>query len=48
MTATLILRVDVDAPVEHTWAGATDWAWSLVDAWLEANAETDAALRRSA
>jgi len=26
MTATLILRVDVDAPVEHTWAGATDWA----------------------
>ena len=26
MTATLILRVDVDAPVEHAWAGATDWA----------------------
>ena len=26
MTATIILRVDVDAPVEQTWAGATDWA----------------------
>ena len=26
MTATLILRVDVDASVEQTWAGATDWA----------------------
>lgn len=26
MTATLVLRVDIDAPVEHTWAGATDWA----------------------
>lgn len=26
MTATLILTVDVDAPVEQTWAGATDWA----------------------
>lgn len=26
MTATLILRTDVDAPVEQTWAGATDWA----------------------
>lgn len=26
MTATLVLRVDVDAPVEQTWAGATDWA----------------------
>ena len=26
MTATLVLRVDVDAPVEQTWAAATDWA----------------------
>lgn len=26
MTASLELRVDVDAPVEQTWAGATDWA----------------------
>ncbi len=26
MTATLVLRVDVDATVEQTWAGATDWA----------------------
>lgn len=26
MTATLVLRVDVDASVEQTWAGATDWA----------------------
>jgi len=26
MSATLVLRVDVDAPVEQTWAGATDWA----------------------
>ena len=26
MTATLVLTVDVDAPVEQTWAGATDWA----------------------
>ncbi len=26
MTAVLELRVDVDAPVEATWAGATDWA----------------------
>ncbi|MBW3541122.1 MAG: SRPBCC family protein, partial [Planctomycetes bacterium] len=26
MTATLVLTVDVDAPVERTWAGATDWA----------------------
>ena len=26
MTATLVLRVDVDAPVEQTWAGAVDWA----------------------
>jgi len=26
MTATLVLRVDVNAPVEQTWAGATDWA----------------------
>ena len=26
MTATLILRVPVDATVEQTWAGATDWA----------------------
>ena len=26
MTATIVLRVDVDAPVEQTWAGATDWA----------------------
>jgi len=25
MTATLVLTVDVDAPVEATWAGATDW-----------------------
>ena len=25
MTASLELRVDVDAPVEDTWAGATDW-----------------------
>ena len=25
MTATLVLTVDVDAPVEQTWAGATDW-----------------------
>lgn len=33
MTATLELRVDVDASVERTWAGATDWtgqhAWML-------------------
>ncbi len=26
MTAALVLTVDVDAPVEQTWAGATDWA----------------------
>jgi uncharacterized protein YndB with AHSA1/START domain len=26
MTAFLELTVDVDAPVEQTWAGATDWA----------------------
>ena len=26
MAATLVLTVDVDAPVEQTWAGATDWA----------------------
>jgi hypothetical protein len=26
MTATLVLTVDVDAPAEQTWAGATDWA----------------------
>jgi hypothetical protein len=26
MTATLVLTVDVDAPVESTWAGAVDWA----------------------
>jgi hypothetical protein len=26
MTASLVLTVDVDAPVEQTWAGATDWA----------------------
>lgn len=26
MTATLVLTVDVDAPVEQTWAGVTDWA----------------------
>ena len=26
MTASLVLRVDVDASVEQTWAGATDWA----------------------
>ena len=26
MTATLVLTVDVDAPVEQTWAGATDWS----------------------
>ena len=26
MTATLVLTVDVDAPVAQTWAGATDWA----------------------
>lgn len=26
MTATLLLRVDVDAPVDATWAGAVDWA----------------------
>ena len=26
MTATLVLTVDVDAPSEQTWAGATDWA----------------------
>jgi uncharacterized protein YndB with AHSA1/START domain len=26
MTATLVLTVDVDAPVEQTWAGATNWA----------------------
>ena len=26
MTATLVLTVDVDAPEEQTWAGATDWA----------------------
>ncbi len=25
MTATLVLHVDVDANVEQTWAGATDW-----------------------
>lgn len=25
VTATLVLTVDVDAPVEHTWAGATDF-----------------------
>ena len=25
MTATLVLTVDVDAPVEQTWRGATDW-----------------------
>ena len=26
MSASLVLTVDVDAPVERTWAGATDWA----------------------
>ena len=26
MTVSLELTVDVDAPVERTWAGATDWA----------------------
>jgi hypothetical protein len=26
VTATLVLRVDVDAPVAQTWAGAVDWA----------------------
>lgn len=26
MAATLVLTVDVDAPVPQTWAGATDWA----------------------
>ena len=26
MTATLVLTVDVDAPVDQTWEGATDWA----------------------
>ena len=26
MTATLVLTVDVAAPAEDTWAGATDWA----------------------
>jgi uncharacterized protein YndB with AHSA1/START domain len=26
MTASLVLTVDVDAPPEQTWAGATDWA----------------------
>jgi hypothetical protein len=26
VTATLVLTVDVDAPVEQTWAGAVDWA----------------------
>lgn len=26
MTASLVLSVDVDASVEQTWAGATDWA----------------------
>ncbi len=26
VTATLVRTVDVDAPVEQTWAGATDWA----------------------
>ena len=26
MSASLELTVDVDAPVEQTWAGATDWA----------------------
>jgi uncharacterized protein YndB with AHSA1/START domain len=26
MTATLVLSVDVDAPVAQTWAGAVDWA----------------------
>ncbi len=25
MTATLVLSVDVDAPLERTWAAATDW-----------------------
>jgi hypothetical protein len=25
VTATLVLSVDVDAPVEQTWIGATDW-----------------------
>jgi hypothetical protein len=25
VTATLVLTVDVDAPVEQTWAGAVDW-----------------------
>ena len=33
MTQTLVLRVDVDASVEQTWAGAVDWpgqrAWML-------------------
>ena len=33
MTRTLVLRVDVDASVEQTWAGAVDWsgqhAWML-------------------
>lgn len=33
MSATLVLRVDVDASVEQTWAGAVDWtgqqAWML-------------------
>ena len=32
MTATLVLTVDVDAPVEQTWAGATDWAHQ--DRWM--------------
>ena len=26
VTASLVLTVDVDAPVEQTWEGATDWA----------------------
>jgi hypothetical protein len=26
VTATLVLTLDVDAPVEQTWAGAVDWA----------------------
>ena len=26
VTATLVLHVDVDAPVEQTWTAATDWA----------------------
>ena len=32
MTATLVLTVDVDAPAEQTFAGATDWAHQ--DQWM--------------